>query len=109
MPGGTTNFAVLRDMPYTGRGNGARGAQLNGHRYYATGQDQQFWNAGQGNYGIAREQGHRRPVAFTEPAPWTQNFYDTTGQVQSGDAPQAPQAVYVSPDAGRARNGTGRR
>lgn len=108
MPGGITQFTVLREMPYGGRGNGARGAQLNGHRFYATGQDQQFWNAGQGNYGIARERGGRRPVAFQEPAPWTANFYDTTAAVQGGDAAQAPQAVYVSPDGGRATNGTGR-
>jgi hypothetical protein len=110
MPGAQTIFSVLREMPYGGRGDGARGAQLNGHRYYATGQSDQFMNAGQGNYGIAREQGlnHRRPVSFQEPAPWTSGFYDTTAQVQDGTAPQAPQNVYVSPSGGRARNGTGR-
>lgn len=110
LPGAQITFAVQREMPYGGRGDGARGAQLNGHRYYATGQSDQFANAGMGNYGIARERGlnHRRPVGFTEPAPWTSSFYDTTGQVQDGTAPQAPQNVYVSPSGGRASNGTGR-
>lgn len=114
MPGAQTGWSVLRRMPYTGRGDGARGAQLSGQRYYGTGQMDQFWNAGQGNYGIARVQGsgNKRPVAFTEPAPWTQNFYDTTGEVGTTDAPGTPtqggQAVYVSPSAGRASNSTGR-
>jgi hypothetical protein len=114
MPGATTGWSVQRRMPYTGRGDGARGAQLSGQRYYGTGQQDQFWNAGQGNYGIARVQGqgNKRPVAFTEPAPWTQNFYDTTSEVGTTDAPGTPtqggQAVYVSPSAGRASNSTGR-
>jgi hypothetical protein len=109
-PGATTTFSVLRQMPYNGRGDGARGAQLNGHRYYASGQAEQFLNAGQGDYGIARAQGlnHRRPVGFQEPAPWTANFYDTTAQVQDQSAPQAPDNVYVSPQGGRASNNTGR-
>lgn len=109
MPGGQTFWGVLREMPYGGRGNGARGAQLSGQRYYTTGQDTQFWNAGQGNYGIAREQGGKRPVAFTEPAPWTANYYDTTQDIQDQSNPQAASAVYISPSAGRASNGTGRR
>lgn len=114
MPGGTTGWSVQRRMPYTGRGDGARGAQLSGQRYYGTGQADQFWNAGQGNYGIARVQGsgNKRPVSFTEPAPWTANFYDTTSEVGTSDAPGTPtqggQAVYVSPSAGRASNSTGR-
>lgn len=115
MPGGITGWAVQRRMPYTGRGDGARGAQLSGQRYYGTGQQDQFWNAGQGDYGIARVMGagNKRPVAFTEPAPWTANFYDTTSEVGTSDAPgtptQAGQAVYVSPATGRASNSTGRR
>lgn len=114
MPGGTTGWSVQRRMPYTGRGDGARGAQLSGQRYYGTGQQDQFWNAGQGNYGIARVQGsgNKRPVNFTEPAPWTQNFYDTTSEVGTTDNPGTPtqggNAVYVSPHAGRASNSTGR-
>lgn len=114
MPGGQTGWAVQRRMPYTGRGDGARGAQLSGQRYYGTGQQDQFWNSGQGNYGIARVEGsgNKRPVSFTEPAPWTQNFYDTTSEVGTADAPGTPtqggQAVYVSPTAGRASNSTGR-
>jgi hypothetical protein len=112
MPGGQTGWSILRQMPYNGRGDGARGANLNGQRYYTTGQETQFWNAGQGDYGIRRQRGGRRPVAFTEPAPWTSNFYDTTSEVGTSDAPgtgtQAPNAVYVSPTTGRAKNGTGR-
>lgn len=114
MPGAQTGWSIQRRMPYTGRGDGARGAQLSGQRYYGTGQADQFWNAGQGNYGIERQRGAgaKRPVAFTEPGPWTQNFYDTTGEVGTTDAPGTPtqsgQAVYVSPSAGRASNSTGR-
>lgn len=114
MPGAITGWSVQRRMPYTGRGDGARGAQLSGQRYYGTGQQDQFWNAGQGNYGIARVHGagNKRPVAFTEPAPWTQHFYDTTPEVGTADDPGTPtqggQAIYVSPSAGRASNGTGR-
>ncbi len=114
MPGGQTGWSVSRRMPYTGPGDGSRGAHLNGQRYYGTGQQDQFWNAGQGNYGIERVRGagNKRPVAFTEPAPWTANFYDTTSEVGTTDAPGTPtqggQAVYVSPSAGRASNRTGR-
>lgn len=112
MPGGATGWSVQRQMPYNGRGDGARGAQLSGQRYYGTGQAEQFWNAGQGDYGIERERGGRRPVSFTEPAPWTANFYDTTSEVGTTDDPgtagQSPNLVHVSPTTGRARNGTGR-
>ncbi len=114
--GGNTTWAVQREMPYTGRGNGARGADLNGQRRYATGQETQFWNAGQGDYGIARERGgdNKRPVSFTEPAPWTSNFYDTTDSVGTSDNPnnspaQSPDMVYISPSTGRASNSTGRK
>ncbi len=104
------SWAVAREMPYGGRGDGARGADLNGQRYYATGQIDQFFNAGQGDYGIerARGAGNKRPVSFTEPAPWTSQFYDTTDDVENQSAPQAVNQVYVSPSAGRASNSTGR-
>lgn len=111
--GGNQTWAVQREMPYGGRGDGARGAQLSGQRFYATGQAQQFWNGGQGDYGIRRQRGGKRPVAFTEPGPWTSNFYDTTNEVGTADDPgtptQSPDLVYTSPSAGRAGNGTGRR
>lgn len=111
--GGNLSWSVLREMPYGGRGDGARGAQLSGQRYYATGQNDQFWNAGQGDYGIARSRGGKRPVSFTQPAPWSANYYDTTESVGTTDSPgaahQAPDLVYVSPSAGRASNSTGRR
>jgi hypothetical protein len=106
---GSQTWAVLREMPYGGRGDGARGAQLSGQRYYATGQSGAFWNAGQGDYGIARERGGKRPVSFTEPAPWTTDFYDTTAGVAGQSTGQSPSTVYVSPSAGRASNSTGRR
>lgn len=108
--GGNQTWAVQREMPYAGRGDGARGADLNGQRYYATGQQTQFWNAGQGDYGIARKQGgdHKRPVSFQTPAPWTANFYDTTQGVAQETTTQAPNMIYVSPTTGRASNGTGR-
>jgi hypothetical protein len=112
---GVISWSVLREMPYGGRGDGARGADLNGQRYYATGQAGQFANAGQGEYGIARQNGSqvKRPVGFTQPAPWTANFYDTTSSTGTiGDPNQAPaqqpQAVYYSPGGLRASNGTGR-
>jgi hypothetical protein len=108
-------WSVLREMPYGGRGDGARGADLNGQRYYATGQADQFWNAGQGNFGTGRLEGsgNKRPVSFTQPAPWTANFYDTTTSVGTADSPnqqpaQQPQAVYTSPGGLRASNSTGR-
>lgn len=112
---GVTGWSVLREMPYGGRGNGARGADLNGQRYYATGQSDQFWNAGQGSYGIARQRGagNKRPVSFTQPAPWTAQFYDTTAGVGTQDSPnpnpaQQPSAIYTSPGGMRASNRTGR-
>lgn len=108
--GGNQTWAVAREMPYGGRGDGARGADLNGQRFYTTGQTGQFMNAGQGDYGIARERGadHKRPVSFTTPAPWTANYYDTTQGVAEETTTQSPNMVYVSPTTGRATNSTGR-
>ena len=113
--GGNLSWAVNREMPYGGRGNGARGANLNGQRRFATGQETQFWNAGQGSYGIARAQGgdYKSPVSFTQPAPWSANVYTTTDSIGTPDNPntspgQQPQAVYVSPSGRRASNRTGR-
>jgi hypothetical protein len=108
--GGVLTWSVQREMPYGGRGDGARGADLNGHRYYAQGQTDQFFNAGQGDYGIERSRGsgNKRPVSFTEPAPWTAQFYDTTDGVENQSMEQAPNMVYVSPATGRASNSTGR-
>ena len=111
--GGVETYAMLREMPYGGRGDGARGAHLNGSRYYAENdQATQFWNAGQGDYGAARLAGGRRPVGFTQPAPWSANFYDTQAGLGDDSPPstaeQAPASIYVSPGGGRAGNGTGR-
>lgn len=112
--GGNTSWQVLREMPYGGRGNGARGGDLNGQRRYATGQETQFWNAGQGDYGIARQRASGpSAVSFTQPAPWSANVYTTTQSVGTADNPntqpgQQPQAVYVSPGGRRASNRTGR-
>lgn len=107
--GGNQTWSVQRDMPYNQGGH--RGAALNGSRYYGTGQDDQFVNGGQGQYGYraaGRGGGVKRPVSFTEPAPWTSGFYDTTAD--SADAGQggAGPNVHVSPAGGRASNRTGR-
>ena len=114
--GGVQTWSVQRQMPYGSgeRGDGARGAQLSGTRYYASGPPVNV-NGGLGDYGVARLRGDktRRPVGFTEPAPWTAQFYDTTASVGQADAPgpggQGPDAIYYSPDPGRAGlNATGR-
>lgn len=106
--GGVQTWSVERQMPYTGRGDGARGADLNGTRYYAAGAPQ-FLDGGQGRYGVARLRGpNHRPVSFTEPAPWSANYYDTTQAVQGSTTGQSPDMVYVSPASGRASNSTGR-
>jgi hypothetical protein len=110
--GGVQTWSVQRQMPYTGRGDGARGADLNGTRYYAEGPPVNL-NGGLGSYGVARLRGpNHRPVYFNEPAPWTSQFYDTTASVGTPDAPgpggQAPNAVYVSPEVPRGFNSTGR-
>lgn len=110
--GGVQTWYMERQMPYTGRGDGARGADLNGQRYYAAGPPA-FLDGGQGQYGVSRLRGTRRPIAsFAEPAPWTANFYDTTQSVGTPDNPgtpsQAPDQVYISPQSSRASNGTGR-
>ena len=113
--GGVQTWSVQRQMPYGPgeRGGGARGADLNGTRYYAEGPPVAV-NAGLGDYGVARLRGDKtkRPVSFTEPAPWTAQFYDTTASVGSADSPgpggQAPNAIYVSPEVPRGLNSTGR-
>lgn len=109
---GVETWSSLREMPYGGRGDGARGAQLSGQRYYATGQNDEFLDARQGQFGIERERGRKRPVSFTQPAPWASQFYDTTESVGTATDPgtptQAPNMIYMSPSAGRAGNGTGR-
>jgi hypothetical protein len=111
--GGVQTWSVEREMPYGGRGDGARGANLNGERYYATGGYDNFMNGGMGQYGAGRLAGpNHRPTVFQEPAPWSTNYYDTTASVGTADNPgvpgQAPDLVYVSPQAGRRGNGTGR-
>lgn len=110
--GGVQTWGMLRRMPYSGPGNGSRGAHLNGSRYYATGQDDQFVNGGAGQYGYrasGRGGGMKRPVSYTEPPPWTSGFYDTTSdQPDAGQGPAGPR-VHVSPSGGRASNRTGRR
>ncbi len=102
-------WSVLREMPYAGRGDGARGSsRLDGSRYYASdtgpGNDM-FLNAGQGGYGNKRLAGAGgRPVSFTQPAPWTANVYDTTASAQSQAPGQQPAAIYVAPQVPRPGN-----
>ena len=81
--GGVQTWSVNRQMPYgAGRGDGARGADLNGTRYYAEGPPIAV-NAALGSYGVSRLRGPRhRPVYFNEPAPWTTQF--TTRRPASG-------------------------
>jgi len=110
--GGVQTWSVERQMPYTGRGDGARGADLAGTRYYAEGPPINV-NGGLGDYGIARLRGpNHRPVYFNEPAPWTSQFYDTTADVGTPDAPgpnaQVPDNVYTSPAINAAPPRTGR-
>lgn len=113
--GGNWSWSVLREMPYAGRGNGARGADLNGQRRYATGQETQFWNAGQGEFGVQRMRGSgvKLPVSFTQPAPWAAQTYLSTADVGTAESPnpapgQQPQSVVMSPAGTRASNSTGR-
>lgn len=110
--GGNQTWAVLRRMPYTGRGDGARGAQLNGQRYYGVGGYDNFRNAGQGGYGQPRLS-HKTPVSFAEPAPWSANIYTTTASVgspgTSGANEQSPDAVFIAPGNSRAPNTARRR
>lgn len=103
--GGVQTWYMERQMPYTGRGDGARGADLNGQRYYAEGAPA-FVNAGQGNYGDARLMGpQHRPTVFAQPAPWSAQYYDTTADTGTYDAPgpssQVVEASYVSPNPPR--------
>lgn len=110
--GGYESYWAERQMPYNGRGDGARGAQLSGERYYAAGPPA-FENGGNGMYGVARLRGpNHRPTVFAEPAPWSTNYYDTTADVGTTEVPgtptQAPDMVYTSPSPGRASNSTGR-
>lgn len=109
---GNSSWSVEREMPYGGRGDGARGADLNGTRYYATGQDDEFANAGLGQYGLRRLQGAKQPTLFAEPAPWSANNYVTTADVGTPDNPgpntQVPNMVYVSPGPSASPPSTGR-
>lgn len=101
--GGFQSYQFTREMPYGGRGDGARGAALSGLRYYANA-DQ--FTSQEGAYGQARMAGpNHRPTTWTEPAPWTSGYYDTTASTGTPDSPgtdgQQLQAAYVSPDPGR--------
>lgn len=106
--GGTNQtWSIERRMPYTSTGDGGRGARLNGSRYYGVGGYDNFANAGQGAYGQGRLS-QKKPVSYTEPAPWTANVYLTTADVGTTDQPgpqaQAPYSISVSPGSSRAPN-----
>ena len=111
--GGVQTWSVQRQMPYGGKGDGARGASLNGTRYYAEGPPIAV-NAALGSYGVSRLRGPRhRPVYFNEPAPWTSQFYDTTAswgpRTSRGQAGRPPMPFTPQPDPGRGgMNSTGR-
>jgi hypothetical protein len=105
-----------RRMPYTGhggslqavapsRGNkGIRGAVLDGNRFY---QEPAGFSEGDqgGSYGKARTTQRHRPTIFSEPAPWSAGYYDTTANAGGPDTPgtntQVVQSVHVSPSAER--------
>ena len=57
-----------------------RGGRLTGQRYYGAIRDQQQIGLPTDAYGLSRARGPRhRPVGFTQPAPWTANYYDVPG------------------------------
>ena len=98
--GGYESYSFNRVMPYP---RGFRAAALQGFRYYS---DADQFDSGMGHYGIARERGpNHRPTTFTEPAPWTTQYYDTTESVGTPDNPgpggQQINSVYVSPEVPR--------
>jgi len=100
--GGQDSYTFDARMPYTSRGNGARGADLDAERFYQPVVDGYFGDEG-GQYGYMRQapDGQHRPTQFYEPGPWTANFYDTTADAGSPDEPgsnaQAYEAVTFSP------------
>jgi hypothetical protein len=73
-----------------------RGGDLSGERG--------FWdqpiinaNAGSGQYGHLKMDGPlHRPTTFTQPAPWTANYYDTSAAEAQGTQKQAASMVHVS-------------
>jgi len=72
-----------------------RGGRLTGDRYFGNLSEQQQIGLPTDAYGIARARGPRhRPVRFESPEPWTQNYYDV-----SGDDSTPPDMVHVSPVA----------
>lgn len=116
--GGVESYEIEREIPYSIHARPAaytgapsnRGAELSGERYYAPALRRgAFANAGQGRYGQRKKEGPlHRPTTFTQPAPWSANFYDTSAGEQQGTQKQAADMVYVSPAPARS-SVTGRR
>lgn len=104
--GGYRSYAFERPIPLTRnhlrQKAGAGG--LDGTRFYME-------NQGQGSLGaIGKSRGQRnhRPTVFTEPAPWSANYYDTTASTGTPDQPGTAQPytdVYVSPNVSPNTNG----
>ena len=107
---------VNRRMPYTGqdgyRGNlrhargGIRGAVNDGTRFF---QGPPVLVSQGGAYGEeTRGKNRHRPTLFSEPAPWTSRYYDTTRNTgtpgNAGTESQVQTMVHVSPQAGARRN-----
>lgn len=107
--GGQTSYTFTRRMPYTSRGDGARGACLTADRYYAANEGSDYFADQGGQYGYMRgaPDGRHRPTEYYEPGPWTANFYDTTASAgspgEAGSGGQAYQAVTYSPRVGGRR------
>ncbi len=82
-----------------------RGGRLTGQRYFGAVRDQQQIGLPSDAYGIARARGPRhRPVGFTQPAPWSANYYDVPADRSSAPADM----VHNSPSRPR-RSGVPRR
>jgi hypothetical protein len=108
--GGVQSWEVERQMPLRVHARPAayhgapsnRGADLSGERYFLSGQPEIQLNAQQGRYGQRKKEGPlHRPTTFSQPAPWSANFYDTSAAEQQGTSKQAADMVYVSPAPAR--------
>jgi hypothetical protein len=107
------NEALERKIPYAPKGRGnpvpaagknVRAATLDGIRFTMP---PPVMVPQRDGYGTARRNQGNRPTVFTEPAPWSAQFYDTTSATGGPDSPgtAAPvPSVYVSPSVPRSNN-----
>jgi hypothetical protein len=104
--GGFESYAVDRRIPYRihARPKGYRGApsnrgaDLSGQRYTMASKEV-ILGLPDGHYGIHRARGpNHRPVKFTRPAPWSENYYDMAPR----EGTQSPDMIYQSPSSRKA-------